>query len=58
MARVSLCGEILPEEKFSVFGFVPIDVIALTKGVWFRKLNTQQIVAAGQFLSENGRNHW
>ena len=35
----SLSGEVLPEERFSVLGFVPIDVVGLTKEVWFRILD-------------------
>jgi hypothetical protein len=37
--QISLCGEILPGEKFIVVGFVPIDVIGLTKDIWFKELN-------------------
>jgi hypothetical protein len=55
MIQVSLSGEIIPEEKFSVLGFVPIDVIALTKDVWFRMLDSEQIDSVEQFLSESRR---
>ena len=58
MVQVSLSGEIIPEEKFSVLGFVPIDVIGLTRDVWFRMLNSEQIASVDQFLSESEWNSW
>jgi hypothetical protein len=58
MVQVSLSGEVIPEEKFSVIGFVSIDVIALTKDVWFKMLNSEQIDLVDQFLSESKRDSW
>jgi hypothetical protein len=58
MVQVSLSGEVIPEEKFSVLGFVPIDVIGLAKDVWFRMLNSEQIDSVDQFLSESKRDSW
>lgn len=58
MVQVSLSGEVIPEEKFSVIGFVPIHVIALTKDVWFKMLNSEQIDSVDQFLSESKRDSW
>lgn len=52
MVQVSLSGEILPEEKFSVLGFVPIDMVCVTKDIWFIMLNPKQISSVDQFLSE------
>jgi hypothetical protein len=53
IVQVSLSGETLPEEKFSVIGFVAMDVIGLTKDVWFAVLSSEQISAVDQFLSES-----
>jgi hypothetical protein len=58
IVQVSLSGETLPEEKFSVLGFVPIDIVGLTKDVWFRMLNSEQIDSVDQFLSESKRDSW
>jgi hypothetical protein len=58
MVQVSLSGETLPEEKFSVLGFVPIDVVGLTEDVWFRMLDSEQIDSVEQFLSESKRDSW
>jgi hypothetical protein len=58
MVQLSLSGEIIPEEKFSVLGFVPIDVIGLTKDIWFKMLNSEQIDSVDQFLSESKQFSW
>jgi hypothetical protein len=58
IVQVSLFGEIPPEEKFSVLGFVPINVIGLAKVVWFAVLSSEQISSVDQFLSESKRSHW
>lgn len=52
LVQVSLSGEVIREEKFSILGFVPIYVIGLTKDVWFRVLDSEQIDSVEQFLSE------
>jgi len=57
-AQVSLSGEILSEEKFSVLGFVPIDVIELAKNVWFRILDSAQIDSIERYFSEIRRSSW
>jgi len=41
--QVSLSGEVLPEEKLSVLGFVPREVIGLQEDIWFSVLNSEQI---------------
>lgn len=56
--QISLSGEALPEEKFSVLGFIPIDVIRLKKDVWFKVLDSEQIDSVEQFLSEIERGSW
>lgn len=58
ISPASLSGEVLPEEEFSVLGFVPIDVIGLTKNVLFRMLNSEQIESVEQFLSELKQDSW
>jgi hypothetical protein len=57
-AQVSLSGQVLPEEKFSVLGFVPIEVIGLEKNVWFRTLDSAQTDSVEQYLSETSWNTW
>lgn len=52
MVQVSLSGEDIPKMKFKVLAIVPIDVIDLTKNVWFRMLDSEQIDSVEQFLSE------
>jgi hypothetical protein len=51
-AQVSLSREVLPEEKLSVLGFVPMEVIQLAKNIWFRVLDPAQIDSVEQYLSE------
>lgn len=43
MVQVSLSGEDIPKMKFKVLAIVSIDVIGLTKNVWFRMLDSEQI---------------
>jgi len=45
--------EILPEERFSVLGFVPAVVVGLASDVWFRNLDSEQISSVEQFLSKS-----
>jgi hypothetical protein len=56
--QISLSGRTFPEEKFSVFGFVPIDVLDLAKDVRFAILNRQQISSVDEYLSEKIREDW
>jgi hypothetical protein len=58
IAQVSLSWEVLPEEKFSVLGFVPIDVLSFSKNVWFGVLDSEQIGLVEQYLSETRRGSW
>jgi hypothetical protein len=58
MVQVSLSGETLPEEKFHVLGFVPIDIIGLAKDIWFAVWRSKQVSSADRFLSEAKRNDW
>jgi hypothetical protein len=51
MVQVSLSGEILPEEKFHVLGFVPIGMLDMLKSIWFCTLNDGQIDSVEQYLS-------
>jgi hypothetical protein len=54
--QVSLSGETLPEEKFSVLDFVPMVVLGLTNDVWFKTLDSEQIDSVQEFLSESKQN--
>ena len=51
MVQVSLSGEVLPEEKFYLLGFVPADVVGLEKDIWFAALNSEQVESIDQYLS-------
>jgi len=52
LQQVTLSGEIIQEEKFHVIGFVPADVVRLSKDIWFKKLDSDQVSSADRFLSE------
>jgi hypothetical protein len=58
MVQVSLSGEVLLENKFSVLGFVPIDIVALDKKVWSCVLNSEQVSSVEEFLKETKRGYW
>jgi hypothetical protein len=49
-SQVSLSGDILDEDKFSVLGFVPIDVVNLSCDVWFSRLDVEQISLVEEFF--------
>jgi len=49
--QITLSGEIIQEEKFSVIGFVPADVIRLEKDTWFKKLDSDQVSLIDKFLT-------
>lgn len=50
--QVSLSGDIVPQEKFVVLGFVSAEVIRLNEDIWFHKLKYDQIDSVNQSLSE------
>jgi hypothetical protein len=56
--QISLSGEVLPEEKFSVLGFVSIDVLGLAKDIWFSVLSSEQVSLIDEFLSESRQYDW
>ena len=58
MVQVSLSGEVLREERFSVLGFVPIDVLGLSEDIWFSVLSSKQVSSIDQFLSESRQGDW
>jgi len=58
LVQVSLSGEVLPEEKYSVLGFVPIDVLGLSEDIWFTVLSSQQVSSITLFLSESRQSDW
>ena len=51
LRQVTLSGEIIQEEKFHVIGFVPADVVRLSKGIWFKKLDSDQVSSIEEFLT-------
>ena len=53
LRQVTLSGEVLPEYRFYVIGFVPADVVRLKKDVWFSKLDSERIASVDKFLKES-----
>jgi hypothetical protein len=50
--QTTLLGEILPEERFYLLGFVSAEVILINKFVWFTQLVSNQIDALNKYLVE------
>jgi hypothetical protein len=50
--QITLFGEIRPEEKFSLLGFVKGEDIKVEKDVWFIVLNPKQIDLLNECLKE------
>jgi len=56
LLQVTLTGGILVQEyKFYVLGFVPADVVRLKEGVWFEKLDFEQVMSVDKFLAGSMR---
>jgi hypothetical protein len=51
--QITLLGEVIEEEKFHVLGFVSAEVTGLKIGVWFCKLNSEQISKVGECLDKH-----
>ena len=51
MCQVTLLGEVTYEFKFEVIGFVPVDVVRLKEGIWFTKLDSEQVKRVNDHLS-------
>jgi hypothetical protein len=58
ICQVSLLGEVMNETRFSVLGFVPIDVVGLNGDVWFCVLDHDQMSSVERFLSESMQDSW
>ena len=57
LRQVTLLGEVFPEYRYYVIGFVPADVVRLKRDVWFTRLNNKQVGYVEQFLMDlNMRN--
>jgi len=39
--QITLTGEILKNEKFTVISFVPAEAVRLKENVWFKKLDSE-----------------
>ena len=48
--QISLRREIIREYSCDVLGFVPVDIVCLKNGVWFSKLDFEQIGRTGRYL--------
>ena len=56
--QISLKGEIIREYSYYVLGFVPADIVCLKKGVWFSKLDFEQIGRTrGYLLKRNNTSY-
>ena len=54
LRQVTLSGEILPESKYCVAGFVLANVVHLKGDVWFKQLDSKQISSVEHFLESSG----
>lgn len=52
--QITLSGEVLPECRFYVIGFIPVDVVRLKKDVWFSELSPEQVDSVEQYLASLG----
>jgi hypothetical protein len=52
MAQTTLFGEIIPEEKYYLLGFVKGNDIELEENVWFAVLNPKQLNLLTNCLKE------
>ena len=53
--QTTLKGEIIQEYSYYFLGFVPADVVRLTKDVWFSKLGNEEIKSIEEFLKSKKR---
>jgi hypothetical protein len=53
IGQITLFGELVPEEKFYVLGFVSAKIIALSEDVWFKKLEIERVALIQRFLDYN-----
>ena len=49
--QITLTGEIIENEKFTVQGFVPADVVRLKENIWFTKLDSESINRVDEHLA-------
>jgi hypothetical protein len=56
IVQVSLLGEILPQQRFHILGFVSASILDLEKNVWFCRLDSEQIDSVEKSLLESFRN--
>ena len=52
LVQITLFNEIIPEDPFHLIGFVPAEVILITKDIWFTQLDTKQIDILNKHLLE------
>ena len=52
LVQISLQGDILPEEKYSLLCFVNVDILRIQNNLWFLQLNSEQINFLDKHLSE------
>ena len=52
LVQITLTEELLPEERFFVLGFVPIEIVKLKENVWFTLLDSNQINSLSSHFAE------
>jgi hypothetical protein len=50
LRQITLFGELLPENKYLVLGFVSNTVLNLKGDVWFKQLNKKEIALLETFI--------
>jgi hypothetical protein len=50
LRQITLFGEVLPENKYIVLGFISNTVLNLKGDVWFKQLNKTEIALIDTFL--------
>jgi hypothetical protein len=53
LIQINLFGELIPEEKFSLLGFVAGKDLLIEKNTWFTILNTKQLDLLTDCLRDN-----
>jgi hypothetical protein len=50
LLQITLFGEVLPENKYYVLGFISNTVLNLKGDVWFKQLNKKEIALLDTFI--------
>ncbi len=50
LRQITLFGEVLPENKYLVLGFISNTILNLKGDVWFKQLNKKEIALIDSFI--------